>query len=445
MQLINKFHRMELEEKLFDIGKNEGLPLWDIIRYHVYLKYYYPEDGINRLSIAGSHTYSDYLKLLKNALGFVYKILFARGENVVITSSRNIDSNGKYFDKSAISIIEALADNCLVVEPVLSKRIAYSFIYDFSCVFSRFHRSKQFPYEYYNKLNEVLIRHLQKCLISYEEVNNIYHSFQSDYNYFKVLFKAKSTKRLFVSTGNPKGILLAAKEHGITTYLLQHSDIGHDGIEHSYPGGISNNSNILFSDVMLTYGDYWCKKINVPSKEILPIGNDYFYSKPIIHSDNSILIISTIIHGEELKPLTKQLAVERPDLKFVFKLHPNEYRFYDDYIVYFKSNMNVSVFKDQLDISKLIAKSQLVILIVSGVLYEALNQNKKVAVYKRINYKRQLHLADFPNIFFINNAKEVVDIIDKPITPSVVNFYKPINDEILKRVCFGDTNQKCPY
>jgi hypothetical protein len=430
---------MESEENLFEIGIDVNIPVWDIIRYHVYIKYYYPEKDRLKLSTVRAHSSTDYFSLIYNALRFGYKMLFASGDNVIITCSRSLNSNGKYFDKSALPIIETLAGNCIVVEPVLGKKTVYNYLYDFSCVFRRFYRAKPLPFEYYSKFNDALVKHLQKNLISYEEVNRIYHVFQSDYKFYKTLFRRMNTKKLFVATGNPKAILLAAKALGIKTYLLQHAGIEFDEIDYSYPEGISTNSNILFTDSLLTLGEYWCRGINVPAKRIISLGNDFFYSKPSDICDGSILIISTIVHGDELKTLTKQLAASRPDLNLIYKLHPNEYQFNDDYTHYFKSHTNVTILTDQIDISKLIARSQLVVLIVSAVLYEALNQNKKVAVYKKINYKRQLHLVGLPNMYFIDAAEEVSDILSKQLLPVVVDFYKSTDSDMLKKVCLDST------
>ena len=154
----------------------------------------------------------------------------------------------------------------------------------------------------------------------------------------------------------------------VTKYLLQHVLIEFDEIDYSYPPYISICYNILFPKYIFTMGDYWCENLNVPAKRIIPIGNDFFYSKPKKQCDNSVLVISTIMHGRELSLLTKQLANIRSDLKFVFKLHPNEFQLYNDYVNYFKENTNVSIITNKTDTSILVAKSQLVILIVSVVL-----------------------------------------------------------------------------
>lgn len=56
MQLITKFHKMELETELFELGKEENLPVWDILRYHVYIDYYYPEKERQNVSIVKKHS-----------------------------------------------------------------------------------------------------------------------------------------------------------------------------------------------------------------------------------------------------------------------------------------------------------------------------------------------------------------------------------------------------
>ena len=89
---------------------------------------------------------------------------------------------------------------------------------------------------------------------------------------------------------------------------------------------------------------------------------------------------------------------------------------------------------DQSDTSLLVAKSRLVILIVSTVLYEALNQNKKVAIYKKINYERYYSLNGLPNIHFFDEYFEVFDFLDIPLVGLNVNYFKPTNYTLLNKL-----------
>lgn len=431
MQLIHKFHKMELENNLFELGKEINFPIWDIVRYSVYVKYYYPKKDRVKLSEDVKHGFRDYFRIAIKLIIFVFNVFRKKSDTVILTASRYIDKEGKYYDKSAMPIINALCDNYLVVEPILGKEVAYNYMYDFCDVLRRFSKSKSIPIEYFAKINTVLIETFGDSLISHGEINLLVKNFRSDYLFYRTFFSLINNNKLIICTGNPKASIIAAKELNIETYLVQHAGIEIDEVDYSYPNGITSKSSILFPDYILTFGDYWCKDFNVPAKKIIPIGNDYFCNKPKIELDDSILVISTIVHGGELSKLTLALAIERPELKLVYKLHPNEFHSKGEYVEYFKDITNVSIISNEIDTTILIAKSQLVVLIVSAVIYEALNQNKKVAVFKKINYKRQLHLSQFENLYFFDKPEEIVEILDQEIKQNNVSFYKKTDNQFI--------------
>lgn len=431
MKLIHKFHKMEFENNLFDLGKEINLPIWDIIRYAVYVKYYYPEKDRAKVSQAIGHSFVDYFKIVLKAISLILKIFTLKNEIVILTASRYIDTNGKYYDKSALPIINALKGKHIVLEPILGKRVAYDYLYDFSNLFRRFYKSEPLPLNYWEKIDSCLCESLGSNLITYEEVNSVLKIYRSDHFFYKKMFSLIKNKKLIICTGNPKGSLQAAKDLGIETYLIQHAGIEEDEIDYSYPKGITSNSFILFPDYVLTFGEYWCKDFNVPSN-ILAIGNDFFCSKPKVESDDSILIVSTIVHGGELSKFALSLAKERDDLKIVYKLHPNEFHLKEEYIEFFKFNSNISVISSETDTSVLIARSQLVVLIVSAVIYEALNQNKRVAVLKKINYERQLHLEKLNNLYFFDTVVEINKILLKEKKINSLSFYKETDYEAIQ-------------
>lgn len=434
MQLIHKFHKMESENNLFDLGKEINLPLWDIIRYNVYLKYYYPEKDRIKLSKNVKHGFKDYFKIVIKLITFIVGVLRKKSEIVILTASRYTNEKGKYYDKSAMPLIKTLDGKCMVVEPILSAELAYDYIYDFSNVFRRFSKKSNISIEFYNLIKNALEIEFGECLISFSEINLIIRDFKSDYLFYKTFFSLVKNRKLIICTGNPKASILAAHDCNCETYLMQHAGIEIDEVDYSYPQGISENSFIIYPKYVLTFGEYWCRGINVPVKKIIPIGNDYFSNTPKIELDGSILVISTRVHGGELSKLTLTLAIERPDLKFVYKLHPNEFHLSDEYVEYFKGNTNVSIITNEVDTTILIAKSQLVVLIVSAVIYEALNQNKKVAVLKKINYKRQLHLSQFKNLYFLDLPEEIYDILEKKAEENNCDFYKKSDRYLIKTI-----------
>jgi hypothetical protein len=425
---------MESENNLFDLGAEIRLPLWDIIRYSVYVKYYYPEKYRDKLSNSYKHVFTDYFRIVFKFVSFIISIFRENNDIVIMTASRYIDNEGKYYDKSAMPIINSLGGNCVVLEPIIGKQLGYNYIYDFSNLFRRLYKSKSISNKYYEKIKACLVETFGESLISYDEINLLVRDFRNDYIFYKTIFSLLKNKKLIICTGNPKASINAAKELNIETYLVQHAGIEIDEIDWSYPIEIESNSTILFSDYALTFGDYWCKNINVPAKNIIPIGNDYFYNKPEVEFDNSILVVSSIVHGIELSKITSTASKERPDLNFVYKLHPNEFHLKNEYIEYFKNNSNVRIISNEFDTNILIAKSQLIVLIVSAVVYESLNQNKKVAILKKINFERQLHLIQFKNIYFFDSTNELFEILSKSQMLDHMSFYKKTDHKLIKEI-----------
>lgn len=438
MQLIKKFHKMESENLLFEIGKKNDLPLWDIIRYDVYIKYYYSEIDRKRLETIKKHPLLDYFLLFKMFFLFVLKLPFQKGDNIIFPCSRYVSHDHKKFDKSAISIINYLKGNCTVIESIFEKKMAYPYLYNFSNVLRKFYKKTILSYEDFAQIENALIKHLGECRITFAEINRLLLGFKSDFLFFRFLFWIKSTKKIFIATGNPKACLLAAKVLNIETYLLQHGSIEFDEVDYSYPECVTRESRILFSDYILTFGNYWCRGINVPAKKIIPIGNDFFYNRPGLNIDNTILVVSTIVHGGELKKLTKRIASKRKDLNFIYKLHPNEYHYFEEYKTFFNVHSNIIVVADSVDTNTLIAKCVLVVLIVSAVLYEALNQNKKVAIYKRINYERQLNLVKLKNVYLFDNESELISIFNEETSESEVDFFKPLDYNLINSLFVHD-------
>lgn len=435
MKIIDKFHKMETEFSLFDLDNGEKLPLWDIIRYDVYLKYYYPEKDRLRFENNTKHSKWDYIMFFQQVLLFLFKFVFLKSKNVFFTASRYIDDAGKFFDKSAQGLIESCKGDYIVMEPtVLKLKMKNRHLYDFSNVFRKFHQKDVLNRNDFVKIQNALKNEFGECLIDFKEINRILLNFKSDYTFYKWFFKSSKTNKIFISVGNPRSIILAARDYKISSHLVQHASIEDDSVDLSYPKNINSKSNILFADYVLTYGDFWCKNINVPTKQIISIGNDYFFNKPNLSVDNSILIISTIIHGDELKILAKKIASQRDDLVIVYKLHPNEYKYYQDYVFYFSEYRNVKIITNQIDTNSLISKSLLVVLIVSTVLYEALNQNKKVAVYKKINYGRQLHLSHLNNLYFFDEVSELLNIVSVDVKTNSVDFYIKSDYEVMKKL-----------
>lgn len=434
---INDFHDVEKKGNLFDIVDKNNYPLWDILRYYIFCTYYYSEEDFKRLNIVSSKKWRDYLFLVKEVLKFILCILFIKKGKVLIqTASRFKDERDCYYDKLSRALITMLKSDCFILETNQRMKLAYNTNYDFSSIIRRFFKSDHLDGAVYNKIYNLLIDKFGYCNFNYNTLNVVYHHFQSDVFYYNFLINKLSPKKIFTSAGNPKALTWVARNNNIPILIFQHAGILFEEIEYSYPLFINSNSNIAFPDKLLTFGSYWGKGINIPVKKIVIVGNDYYYKIPPIKDKDMILIISTIIHGKLLAHFLRDYALIHKELNFVFKLHPNEFHLVYYYKEIFEGLLNIQIISSEIDTSDLVAQSQLVILIVSTVMYEALNQNKKVAIYKKLNYERDPSVFSLPNFYLFNSNEELDVIIQKEKVENVnlSQFYSPLNSEVLSNL-----------
>ena len=426
---------MEEKYKLFEVGSKENSSYWDILRYYIYIRYYYPSKEIANLDYAKKKNLHELWFIARSFIPFVLKIIFMRKKNIILSHSRYLNSESKYYDKSAMSIIDHMTPSqFIVLEAVKNKQLAYPVSYDYCYLFRKIYRANELPYDVYEKIKLALIETFGSCSIFYTELNEQYKIFQSDTAYYTKIFALLKCHQIFLATGNPKAPVLAAKRNHMKSWLLQHQSIEYDEIDFSYPPSITSNSNILIAPGMLTFGSAWLKGVNYPAQKTVPIGTDYFGQSSNKREDGSILIISTIIHGGELMKLAKSISNISSKHKINYKLHPNEYHNEQKYKSYFKGYANVSILKGEAEVNDLIAMASIVVLIVSAVLYEAISLNKKVVVYKRLNYERQYYLPTMGNLYFADSAEDVVEVMSYSIIKAEYQYYKKLDLSLLKKV-----------
>lgn len=435
MSLIQRFHATETAHRLFELGAERGVPIWDVVRYHVYLRYLYPEAERRLLDERRPHPWRDYLRLAALLPQSLARLFRRRGRSLVITCSRYRDAEGRYFDKAASTVIEALGPEALVLEPVLGKPLRYPHVYDLVCVFRRFHRGEDLPDAWYETIARALREGLGSCPITKADLTAIYRTYQSDVVYYRWLLRLTGARRVFVAEGNPKAIIMAARSQKAPIILIQHGAIEFDSIEYSYPAEITPASKVLFADQVLTLGDYWCRGINVPAPQVVSVGNDLFSSRQDrIEDDGSILIISTIIHGGEMSKLAQEISCRFPDKKIIYKLHPNEFHRLREYVSGFSDRKNIKIITDSPDVSILVSRAHLVIVIASAVFYEAIDQRKKVAVYRRLNFISPPKVLDLPNVYHIDSVADVGAILKVSTADSAARFYKSTDWQLLNQV-----------
>ena len=68
----------------------------------------------------------------------------------------------------------------MILEPILGKELAYSYLYDLSNVLRRFSKKRILSFNDFNKIEVALINHLGESRITFDEINRLLLDFKSD-------------------------------------------------------------------------------------------------------------------------------------------------------------------------------------------------------------------------------------------------------------------------
>ena len=146
----------------------------------------------------------------------------------------------------------------------------------------------------------------------------------------------------------------------------------------------------------------------------------------------NVLVVSSIIHQEELKQLVKDISSIDSSFHFIYKLHPDEYRAYNSYVDYFSHYTNVEVVKNEHTISDIIPEIEFTLVVQSTVMVETLNAGKRVFVYRILDYEVMDFLYNEEGISFIDDAKSFVEQysnMEDGLLPQG-HYFMPFNKEV---------------
>lgn len=429
MSLMEKFLSMEATYGLFDLNKNSELPFWDCVRQNVYSRY---ANTISESSKSASkfNIFSVLYEVIHSLL-----ILIRKNKICFFVFSREKDRNGYYYDRVAVDLIDRCKTSDRIIfefnRSVLRKSLYNEYSMVLLSLSNRFFRSKKIPIDTYRIVSEALLNTFGECKITFEDLSLLYNNCYSQYRFYKKLFRIICPKKVIVSCDLQKALYYAAKVNDVPSFEMQHAAIVRDYISYSYPKGIISTSNISFADSYITLGSAWGTDMNIPSKNIIALGNNHFYlNRGDIQKekDNCFLVISTILHYKILRDYAIKLSSQYSGYKVIYKLHPAEFDTYHDYISYFNSFPNIEVVKNEYTIKELLIKSSLTILIYSSVFFEALELNNKIAVLCEMNYYNLIDYLNFPNVYLVDFLKDIKPILDSDIYSFNQSFFSKLDE-----------------
>ena len=360
-KILNKFEKFEISNHL-DKKILFGVYWWDVLRVPIYenlilrlkkKKLYksYESKNLNKLN--------NFYVILKKV--YLYFFLFfktfspnspiwiKKDSYIVFGHPRRLLVNKIYIDKYTDPFLELFNNNkkfCVIEKPLndiirfpnslahykptITKNLFYGeslfFLFFIFKIFLRFKISK-------DKLNEVnfINKDFKKRFkLNINLLKKIFHilpNFKSEYYVYRLLFKIKKPKKIFIiCSPGFEAIIAAAKSLNIQTYELQHGSPSRGKLNYDYSSGISKFS---FPDYFLSFGSFWTRNIKLPisDKNIIPIGFPYLNKKRNLKLKklNQLLIISQIGKSKELINFALKIRkILSKKINIIFKLHPSE-------------------------------------------------------------------------------------------------------------------------
>lgn len=445
LDICELFFKMEEEKSLFDLRTKKGHPLWDIVRNQVSYKLLYTDNFVVKRSAYKVRI----VKQLKTFTLFL-KIFLIRRKIFFFGASRFPNLQGEYYDPYFEQTKNILKENFIFFETVIGKDVyaQKNHIYPvlpvikqiFNPILQRL-KLNQKDINTFNKIVDACNFTFGAEIISVEEIEKLYLDFLTDYYFYKSLFFLKPSIKclLLHQNGFQKGLISAAQANNIKVAEFQHADIVEANIVWHYGfNKFISNKDFIFPDIFMTFSDVWSKNNNIPCKCIEIGSNHYNIERIWVPNSTTIGVISTKEHEEILNMLVKEISKTRPDLQFLYKLHPAQFSRYDDFALAFKDCPNVKIFPVNLNMSDLMNHANKFIVIYSSVIFELLQSGKIVFIYKKMNYWFFKRYMDLPNVFSFNDAADFVQLetnaSDSYNTDLPIKFFKPFNASAFKTV-----------
>lgn len=423
-KLREKFFKMERENNLFDLKDKKGMPLWDIIRPIIFIQLVNRKSGI---TTPGSHFNVSLIVRLRQLVRFlIYFFTIWNRKYLFFLCTRNYDGN-EYFDRIADSSIKRFKKNDLYIIESFGTELKKGYRYGYATppMVGLARKYIKFTFDVKN-IKIILEKYFPEVDFNEKSWISGYRYFYAQYYYYSFLFHTKRISKCFIVQNQyQKGLFAAAHKIGIPVVEFQHGEITSNHFAYSYPAGIDIKDKIYVPTTLLTFGEFWLKDCYLPGVEVRVLGNNFYHIKNAEKKrfTSDVLVISSAIHGDYLSCLIIDTIEKKKskNIKFYFKLHPNEFEKFDKYEELFEPYQNVEVISGTQMVKDLLEKVAYVVCIQSTVEFEALSMGVKVMIYKRGDYQYISSLFNEDGVFLIDNEDEFIDIYE-------ANKYNKIKD-----------------
>ena len=248
--------------------------------------------------------------------------------------------------------------------------------------------------------------------------------------YHDLFDRARPAAVLLVQNGIEKALFHVAKARGVPTVEVQHGLIGHGHIGYSYPRGVDYGKQTGFPDLFLTFSDFWQKSVFYPAKRHEVVGTDYFASDfgSIRKPRGKIMVISADIYHDDLMKVVREVAAQLPKRQFIYKLHPNQNSDEADIRAAFADMPNIDVGSGLTPASRMMDDVSHLFTIQSTVVYEALQNGRRICILPRHDYNIHSDIFDLPEVSVLNTVSEIAAALEIPCVDTVrYRFFEPFD------------------
>lgn len=439
MEIVEHFLKFERDNKLFDIKDKYGLNVWEAIRYCV-------GGQIIRNATMGflinheGHNSSVFFAMKRLTLFVLYSIRHFRSSILFILCSRDYKEN-TYQDAISDGMYKLVPPNDSFVIETTFNWCKDDYLYGNVCpsIFTLLLRLNRRKYDF-SVIEDIVKRSYPNISFDIREWESLYKMFLTQYLFYNIFFKIIRIKKIvFVQNGIFKGLLAAAKKHNIVTIEMQHGQISKNHLMYSYDPSLLKEKYLYNPNYLLTFSPFWLKDGVLPGTQVVPIGNNTFYSVEFNFkkSFKSILVVSSVNHEDSLISIVSEILKIDSSFTVYYKLHPDEYNRVAFFNKVFSEHIEVKVVKD-VPISALLNKVDVVLLVQSSVMTEALNAGVNVFVYRIKDYEVMDFLFEEEGVSFIDDAETFIKKY-KDIGKVVINqgkYYVQFDSEKAKSVLF---------
>jgi hypothetical protein len=413
-ELFNEFIKFERKYDVFSLKTKSNIYWWDIVRFSIYyelrntlvIKYSDQQVGMNQKNPILI------LKKIGKDIFYLFKSLFFKRKSLFFLCSRSKNNADVNIDIIANKFLKVIPSNeSFIIETVFDANTEYSSYSNIFLIIIR--KIKKLKLEKINfDINRLLNSHFETSVDFYTIVQKCLHNYTLEYkNYIWLLRLVKPQYCFVIQNGIQKALFSAAKDLNIKCIELQHGQINNFHIAYSYSNKIDYSHLKSFPNILFTFSDFW-NKVNYPVNEKISMGvdNNPFEVENIITKD--IAFIFSNSYAENLLSFLKKLAPQFEN-KIYVKLHPKQ----NNGIEYLKKELaefkNIKLIYMGKTMDETLSLVSSIVMIQSTVIYEALQKNKKVFLYKKQDYATQSDVFDNPNVYLIDSVEEFITYKDE--------------------------------